>query len=749
VGAYHRFRCRGLSPNGGGEVSSLEMKHTERRAVRNAHDYFFGEENRPPELRIALDDDEICVDYFAGGGGASTGMDEVLALAGRHVNIAVNHDGEAIALHKANHPQTEHYVEDVFQIDIVKAVRGRRIGFAWYSPDCTYHSKARGGKPFRDRNKARRVRGLAWVIHKHIKQLGPLAPRIVACENVQEFLDWGPLDEEGKIIKLKKGLTFRRWCKQLANLGYTLDMWTLKGCDYGAPTTRERLFIVARRDGLPIVKPAATHGPGLQPYRTAADCIDFSLPCRSIFNRKKPLADNTMRRIAEGIKRFVVNNPKPFIIPVAHAGDSRSNSIDEPLRTVTAGRRGDFALVDPIVVGIDNKSNGGRDVWPSDAPLRTVTTENRFAVATPMIVRCAHGERDANGKKRGKGQHQADLPLPTQTASKEFAVVTAILGQARERIQRSCNCGHVSIVEALDVRCEACGELDSGYVTYLAPLLVPRYGEDPSPTRGGGKGQAPRTRSVELPLPTIVTTDNGAQLVEAFLLKQNGVDEKMVIGQNLDQPVHTITTKDQKAVVTATLIHNTTGNAPTSPDRPLKTVTTGGQHMLATSHLLKFKGTSKDGQPVDVPLHTVQAEGTHYAEVRAFLIKYYSEGGQWGSLNEPIGTITTKDRIGLVTIHGEDYVIIDIGLRMLTPRELYRAQGFPDDYIIDVQRNPETLRDALLDGGRTSIKKARRQKDTLTKTAQVRMCGNSVCPPVAKAVIAAQLGVQDLIKVAA
>lgn len=529
--------------------------------------------SRAPALRLALDQDEIVIDNFCGGGGASEGIETVLREMGRHVDIAVNHAADAIALHKANHPNTEHYTTDVFHIDIVKACRGRRVGFGWYSPDCSHHSKARGGKPFRDRNKARRIRGLAWVIVKQAKELRDAGTpiRIIGMENVQEFADWGPLDDEGKIIAIKKGFTFRRWCKQLANLGYELDMWTLKGCDYGSPTIRERLFIVARYDAKAIVKPEASHGRGLKPYRVAADIIDFSIPCPSIFDRKKPLADNTLRRIAEGIKRFI-DTDEAFIIPVAHAGDSRANSIREPVRTITAERRGDFALV--------------------------------------------------------------------------------------------------------------------------APVLVPRYGEDPDPKRRGGKGQAPRVRSVRLPLPAIVTTDNGAQLAAVYLAKQNGVDEKMVIGQDLSGPVHTITARDQKALVSA--------------------------------FLLKYKGTCKHGQRLDEPVHTIQAEGTHFAEVRTFLIKYYSEGGQWGSLKEPLGTITTKDRIGLVTIRGEQYRIVDIGLRMLTARELYRAQGFPESYIIDLPYNGKPL----------------------TKTAQVRMCGNSVNPQVAEAILRAQLTEQVLEAVA-
>lgn len=582
--------------------------------------------NRAPELRICLDDDEICIDNFAGGGGASTGMDQVLAEFGRHVDVAVNHDAEAIALHKANHPHTEHYVTDVFHVDIVEACRGRRVGFAWYSPDCTYHSKARGGKPFRHRNKARRVRGLAWVIIKQAKELlaAGLGPRVIAMENVQEFADWGPLDADGEIIQLKKGVTFRRWCRQLQNLGYEIDMWELRGDAYGAPTTRERLFIVARNDGAAIVKPEPTHGRGMKPVRTAAECIDFSIPCPSIFDRKKPLAENTMKRIFEGIRRYVVDTPNPFIVPVNHSDKKgrRVHSIEEPLRTITASRRGDFAIATPVIARIGQTGGGGKYCNSVEAPLSTVTTKAEHLVISPVLMK-----NMTNNVSR-----TPEEPLSTiLTGNHHFLV---------------------------------------------APHLVPRYSERP--------GQAPRTRSVQLPLPTIVTTDNGAQLVSAYLAKQNGVGEKIVIGQDLAGPVHTITTKDQKALV--------------------------------TSHLLKLKHHSV-GQSLEEPIHTIQAGGTHYAEVRAFLIKYYGAEQHGHNLQEPLDTITTKDRFGLVTVRGEDYAIVDIGLRMLTPRELYLAQGFPRRYKIAVKHNGKRL----------------------TKTAQVRMCGNSVCPPLAAAIMRAQL----------
>lgn len=510
---------------------------------------------RKPELRIF--DDELIIDNFAGGGGASEGIEQAL---GRSPDIAINHDPEAIAMHKANHPNTRHFVEDVFDVDIVEVCSGRRVGLGWYSPDCTYFAKARGGKPFRDRKKARRRRGLAWVIVKHAKALinAGTPMRVIGMENVQEFADWGPLGDDGRPCPLRKGFTFRRWCRQLQNLGYELDMWELRGCDYGAPTTRERLFIVARFDGEPIRKPEPSHGRGLSPYRTAAECIDWSIPCPSIFDRKKPLAENTLRRIAEGMRRFVIDNPTPFI--VGAGGPTYSGKPSSVLK-----------------------------------PLGAQTTENHRALVVPTLIQTGYGERP---------------------------------------------------------------------------------------------GQAPRVPGLDKPLGVVVAGGGKHALVAAFLAKQNGVREKMVFGQDLFGPVHTITTQDQKALVSA--------------------------------FMLKLKGTSRHGQRVDEPLHTIQAGGTHYADVRAFLIRY--NGASLGQpLDAPLSTIDTNDRFGLVTIQGEDYIIADIGLRMLTARELYTAQGFPETYQID--------RDA--DGA------------PFTKTAQIRMCGNSVCPPVAQAIIEANFAVQE------
>lgn len=535
----------------------------------------------------------LLIDSFAGGGGASLGIEMAL---GRSPDIAINHDPEALAMHVANHPSSRHYQTSVWDVDPIEACAGRPVDLMWLSPDCTFHSKARGAKPFRERDPARRRRGLAWVAVRWAKTV---RPRVIALENVEEFADWGPLLDDGRPCPQRRGLTFRRFVKQLQNLGYAVDWQELRAADYGTPTTRKRLFLIARCDGGEIVWPEPTHDQygrgGLAKWRAAAECIDWSLPCPSIFDRDRPLAENTLRRIARGIQRFVIDAAEPFIIPVTHHGDTRGQSTREPLRTVTAAQRGEHALV------------------------------------TPFVASLAHGDHARSPGIRCTG---IDDPLRTIHAG-------------------------------------------GGNHALIAPFLVPRYGERPA--------QTPRTHDMVAPMPTIVPDSNQGALVAAFLAKHNGGHE--ATGTPLNRPTDTITARDH--------------------------------HSLVASHLIKLKGTARDGQPVDTPLHTVQAGGNHYAEVRAFLIKFYSEGGQWQDLREPMHTIPTKDRLGLVTIHGEPYAIVDIGMRMLQPRELFRAQGFPDSYVIDPMFNGRTL----------------------TKTAQVRMCGNSVCPPVAAAIVRANVAV--------
>jgi DNA (cytosine-5)-methyltransferase 1 len=518
----------------------------------------------------------IVIDLFAGGGGASEGIKRAI---GRDPDIAINHDKVAIAVHEANHPGTRHYQEDIWHVPPRRAIGTDSVGLLWSSPDCTHFSKAKGNKPKRDLKR----RSLAWAVKKWIREV---RPRVVILENVEEFTTWGPLDSAGKIIISQKGTTYSAFVRRIKRLGYKVEARELRASDYGAPTIRKRLFLIARCDGLPIVWPEPTHGPGLIPYRTAAEIIDWSIPCPSIFERKRPLVENTMRRIAKGIQRYVIEAESPFILNLTHGG--RLEPINEPLRTITAAHRGEKAIVTPYIIPIQHY-NGSDIVQPINEPLRTITAYPKggaFAIAVPHIQR-----------QFGQGVGSAiDEPIGTTTA--------------------------------------------------------------------GGLGKS--------------------ALVMAFMAQHNG-GFYTGGGRPVDKPISTITYR-------------------------------GTQQQIVTSHLLKLRGTCKDGQPVNQPMPTVTAGGNHIGEVRAFMTKFYTnEIGQ--KLTEPAPTVTSKNHLGLVTvmIQGEPYVITDIGMRMLSPRELFRAQGFDDDYKIDIE----------IDGRRT------------TKTDQVRLCGNSVCPPIASALVEA------------
>lgn len=508
----------------------------------------------------------LIVDNFAGGGGASTGIE---AAIGRSVDVAINHDPEAIAMHKANHPGTRHYCQDVWEVCPIEATRGRPVALAWFSPDCKHFSKAKGGKP-----REQKIRDLAWVVHRWIEALKPSDqhPLVIMLENVEEFRSWGPLLGDGKPCPARKGETFLEWAQQLRDHGYAVQWKELKACDYGAPTSRKRLFLIARRDGEPIVWPEPSHGPlRPAPWRSAGDIIDWELPCPSIFERARPLKDTTLRRIALGIKRYVIDAPRPFIVPVTHTkGGNTASSIDDPLRTITTAKGGEFAL------------------------------------AVPTLIQTGHGER---------------------------------------------------------------------------------------------AGQAPRVPGLEKPLGTIVARGGNHALVMAFLAQHNGGPRNLNIsGRSADQPISTITGR-------------------------------GTQQAVVTSNLIKLRGTNEaqvrnSGRSVEEPLGTISAGGGHHAEVRALLIKYYGNERDGHGLAAPIGTVTTRDRFGLVTCpveaaHGapETYAIADIGMRMLSARELFKAQGFPDRYQIDFEYNGKPL----------------------TKTAGVRMCGNAVSPPPCTAIVRANL----------
>lgn len=551
--------------------------------------------------------DEITVDGFCGGGGWSTGFE--LAL-GRPVDVGINHDAAAIALHKKNHPFTKHYQTNIFEVDPIEACAGRKVGWAHFSPDCKHFSRAKGSKPV-----SKQIRSLAWVV---VQWAAAVRPRIISMENVPEFLTWGPCialrgphgrvmkNEDGKLIEAaegenvplqqraltpdtkRRGKTFQQFVGHLQKLGYTVEWRELTASDYGAPTSRRRFFLLARCDGKPIVWPQPTHGDPKtlpvqagqrKPWRTAAEIIDWSLPCPSIFERKKPLAENTLKRIAKGLQKFVIDNPEPFIVQVNHSGEQfRGQSLAEPMPTLTA--KHGFGVVTPYIM-CNNAENLGRNVKD---PVPTITTGNRNFLAAPTLIQY-HTEQN---EKEHRGQ-DVELPLQTVDAANRYGLVGATLVQ-------------------------------TGY--------------------GEREGQQPRA---------------------------------------LD------------------------------PQKPLGTVVGSGKHAIAAATLLQFNNHC-DCRDLREPVPTITAQSNHFAEVRAMLIKYYSgEGCQ--PVDRPLDTITCRDRFGLVTVKGVDYQIVDIGLRMLTPRELYNAQGFPPDYEIETDC----------------------YGNAYPKKEQVARCGNAVPPAFATA----------------
>lgn len=538
--------------------------------------------------------DELIIDNFAGGGGTSTGLE---AAFGRPVDVAINHNTEALAMHRANHPGTKHYCESVWDVD-PRAVTGNQpVGLVWLSPDCKHFSKAKGGKPVE-----KKIRGLAWVA---LRWAATTRPRVIALENVEEFTTWGPLGSDGRPCPQRKGVEFGKFVRALQRQGYAVDWRELRACDYGAPTIRKRFFLIARRDGLPIRWPEPTHGDPksrevvtgrLMPWRTAAECIDWSIPAPSIFERTRPLADATCRRIAKGVMRYVVNAASPFIVGCGgRMGQSPERNVHQPMQTITA--KADSCL------------------------------------AIPTLIQTGYGERP---------------------------------------------------------------------------------------------GQSPRVPGLDKPLGTIVAGGQKHALVAAFIAKHYGGHESS--GWSLANPLSTVTTQDHHHLVSANLIHMGHGEGKDGSKRfshgirdlnqPINTITASGATAgLITSHLMT-NTSGHSGGAADAPLHTV-CTGGHHAEVRAFLVKYYGNDKDGVELHGPLHTIPTHDRFGLVTVAGEQYAIADIGMRMLTPRELFTAQGFPSTYVID----------RGIDEHGNEI--------SLTKTAQVRMCGNSVCPPLAEAIVRA------------
>lgn len=542
---------------------------------------------------------ELIVDNFSGGGGASTGIE---MATGYSVDIAINHDPEAIKMHKANHPNTKHYCENVWAVDPVKACNGHPVGLAWFSPDCKHFSKAKGGKP-KDKN----IRGLAWVA---CRWAGLVRPRVIMLENVEEFKTWGPLNRGHHPIKAKQGKTFEKFVQQLTDLGYEVEFRELVAADYGAPTMRKRFFMIARCDGKPIVWPEPTHAPAdsdevkaglLKPYVGAYTQLDFSLPCPSIFDTSeeikekygiravRPLAPKTMERIARGLKKFVLDNPEPFIVPIGYGerkGQApRVHDIEKPLPTIVGS--GKHYLCEPTLAPYMGTNTTNHPGGNCKDPIHTITTGNQQCLISPTLIQY-HSETSKDGVR---GQTIKD-PIMTVDSSNRYGLVASFLHKYYD---------------------------------------------------GGYKGA----------------------------------------GETVENPLPTVTAWDHNSVVTANLIQ-------------------------MNNHC--------DGKDIRQPLPTITAGDGHFGEVRAFLIKYYGQGtGQ--DIKDPLDTVTAQDRFGLVTINGTDYQIVDIGLRMLEPRELYGCQGFPDDYIIDHDYTGKTY----------------------PRSEQVRRCGNAVCPPIPAALVRANL----------
>ena len=561
---------------------------------------------------------------FAGGGGASTGIE---IATGRAVAIAINHDPAAILMHKTNHPYTEHFQASVWDIDPVAVCRGRRVGLAWFSPDCKHFSKAKGAALV-----DRKIRGLAWIT---LRWAAKVRPRVIILENVEEFQTWGPV-RKGKPVKKLAGTTFRKFIRQLEELGYTVEYRELIAADYGAPTSRKRFYMIARCDGKPIVWPKPTHSKtgadGLPKWRSAAEIIDWSLPCPSVFATKaeimdryglkavRPLAKNTMRRIIRGVDKFTIRSGKPFI--VQQKFQNAAQNIEKPLTTVTAVGAHELCkpLLAPVTVTNTSNSVGGT----VGAPVHTVTTAGNQMLVTPFLAECNHSG----------GGHIA----PVTDAHK---TITA---------------KHTGGI--------------------VAPALIQYHTEQTEHVRASGLGT----------------------------------------------PIHTVDASNRYGLTCANLVEYYTGGRPLDVQDPMHTVTSHDREAVVAAHVVKFKGDNL-GHGADEPMQTVTTSAGEFAVCKVYLAKMHGgdELGYWplirDLLNEFCGYTLAEDEVLLLEIGGALYYIADIGLRMLSPRELYNAMGFPPDYIIDRDYEGHEYK----------------------KSAQVARCGNAVCPPVASALVRANL----------
>ena len=653
---------------------------------------------------------KIVVDIFAGGGGWSTAYEQA---TGQHVHIAINHNPDALSMHEVNHPQARHYIADVWEVCPRQATDGMPVGWLHLSPDCTDHSQAKGGQPRR-----KNIRALAWVT---VRWAGTVTPDIISLENVVQILKWGRLIAKRdpatrRVVKLdgtvaapgervpveqqylvpdpkQQGKHWHRLVAILRGMGYAVEWRELNAADYGAGTTRTRLFMMARRDGLPITWPQATHhkkpAKGQRGWRPAADGIDWSIEGKTIFGRKKPLADATMRRIARGLKRYVLDSADPFIVPIANWSRDGSHSAQQPISTITAKPRGGA----PVLAGVGGRA-GQSEPRPASEPHYTITRKGDSAIIAPVLIQAGYGERE------GQAPRSLDLqqPLGTVTAGGiKHALASGYLVQA----------GH--------------GEGKPGARRWS-------YGcNDPAD-----------------PVGTLTASNGGFSAATAFMVQANG-GYNATPAHDVRRAASTITNSgSQQQLITAhltTLRRHSTG---TDASEPVAGIAARGQHHgLVAAHLTAMS-QHVIGSDMREPAQTVLAGAARFGlvqydlapedeagalQVAAFLMRYYGEGGQWGDLREPASTLTTRDRLALVTVHiqGTPYVIVDIRLRMLTPAELYDLQGFPRDYIITHGHDGRVF----------------------TKSQQVHMVGNSVSPPPAVALIRANAPHELLLRKAA
>lgn len=702
----------------------------------------------------------LIIDSFAGGGGASTGIEMAL---GRSPDVAINHSVKALALHAANHPETLHLDSNIWDVEPLAVTQGRHVGLLWASPDCKHFSKAKGGAP-RDRN----IRDLAWVV---VKWAEDAKPDVICMENVEEFVTWGPLDNDGQPIKELAGVTFDLWLKRLRKAGYKVQWKELRACDYGAPTIRKRWFLVARRDGRPIVWPKPTHGDPkskevrkgkLLPWVGAHTCIDWSLPCPSIFDTSaevmakhglravRPLAKNTMARVARGMGRYVIESQDPFLVSLKGT-DRRDRPVNAPHPTVLAGG-GHSSLVVPSIVGCGGRAGQSRPRG-GDEPFATITAKADGCIATATL---APSIQRFNGGATGQDLRD---PMATITANSwikkpggaaplgMLAPYLATMRNSQKPWQRADEPTHTITAGGAGL-------------TLTAPYLATFYGH------GGGRSE--RAADLVEPLRTVTVENRHALVAPVLTYAQQGGGNR-----SAEDPHHTIcaSKKDQNSLIAATMVHvgngERAGQKPRALDvcAPLNTVVASGvkQYPVAAFLAQQNGGPRMDahaGHDMGNSISTIAASGSHQTPVAAWLAKWYSTP-QDPRLRDPMHTITTEDRFSVevaslvappfapehhararqvaeflrehgawdggefvtLEICGSSYVVIDIGMRMLTPRELFRAQGFPDDYVIEGVWHEDEAGEW--------------RWQPFAKDVQVSCCGNSVCPPIAAAIVGA------------